>query len=93
MSHLLYAKRVFWDGRHGGISIGGLYRDVTAPPVFRGINEIDYAPEMGCAQLRPKDGRMREMWPVEIEATEAYLNSLQFGGPVWALRDLSLDGS
>jgi hypothetical protein len=93
MSHLLYSKRVFWNGRKGGISIGGLYRNVTAPPVFRCIDEIDYAPEVGCAQVRPEDGQMREMWPVEIQAAEAYLNSVQFGGPVFALRDLSIDGS
>lgn len=91
MSHLLYSKRVFWNGRKGGVSIAGTYRNITAPPVFRGIDEIDYAPETGCMQLRPSGSRMREMRSAEIAVTEAYLNAIQYGGPIMAMKELTPD--
>jgi hypothetical protein len=92
MSRHLYDTRVFWDGRKGGVSIAGVYRNLTAPPIFRGVEEIDYAPAVGCKQLRPQAGKMREMWGPEIEATEKYLQAVLYGGPVVSLKDLSPDG-
>lgn len=88
MSIQLFSKRVYWDGRKGEVSFDGVYRKLAAPPVFRGISEIDYSPALGCMQLRPMNGKMREMWGSEIAAVEAYLNSLRFGGAVCSLRDL-----
>lgn len=93
VSHLLYTRRVFWDGRKGCITVGGVYRNVTTAPVFLGIDEIDYAPEVGCMQLRPENGQMREMWTSEVAAVEKYLESVQMGGPEVKPRGLSIDGS
>lgn len=93
MSHRLYSHRVFWDGRHGCVVVHGVYRNLTTAPVFRGIEEIDYAPESGCMQLRPEFGKMRDMRPAEIEMTEAYMRAVQFGAPHVLLKDLPSDGS
>lgn len=91
VSHQLYSKRVYWNGRNGGITIGGLYRNITSAPVFMGIEEIDYAPEAGCRQLRPERSRMRDMTAEEIAIVEAYINSVQYGGSIMALKQLSPD--
>jgi hypothetical protein len=91
VSHRLYSRRVFWNGRTGGITIGGLYRNITSAPVFRDIEEIDYAPESGCMQLRPTGGKMREMKDVEIAIVEAYINAVSHGGSILTLKDLTPD--
>lgn len=92
MSHRLYSRRVYWNGRNGCVIIDNVYRNITSVPVFKGIEEIDYSPESGCRQLRPQFGRMRDMKEAEIEATEAYLRAVQFGAPHVLLKELPGDG-
>lgn len=88
MSHLLYSKRIYWDGQKGGVTSGNVYRNLTQRPLFREVAEIDYAPEVGCMQLRPNKDKMREMTRVEIRTAERYLAAVLAGLPT---RDLPFE--
>lgn len=67
MSSDLYSTRIYWQlGRDGyiklhgvGFVIGG--RKLHIPGLPKDITHIDYAPEVGCAQLRERCDRLREL--------------------------------
>jgi len=87
MSIALYRLRLYWDGRHGAVRNGDDTRILVEPPVLPGadssanLEEIDYAPEVDCAQVREREGDWRQMTADEVAAAEALLASL--GQPQW----------
>lgn len=79
MSDALFRTRLrFHDGR-GRAKWLGRAVDLTEPPTFDGlpVEELDYCPEVGTAEIRPTPSeRRREMYRHEIAACEALLRAL-----------------
>jgi hypothetical protein len=79
MSDALFVTRLrFHDGR-GRAKLQGRAVELTEPPQVAGttVDELDYCPEVGTAEIRPsRSERRREMFSEEILACEAFLRAL-----------------
>lgn len=78
MSANLYLTRLYWDGRRGLAKSGDVSIELhAAPAVLGGPVEIDFAPEVRVAEMRPRpcDPR-RDMTPEEAAAVLAWLTTM-----------------
>lgn len=79
MSHALYATRLYWCGRRGGIAkLHGRAVELHAPPHINGapVVAIDYVPEIGLQQIQPVGEGARDMVPGEVEQADRALRAI-----------------
>jgi hypothetical protein len=74
-------------GRHGIVKLHGDLFDIGGRQVHiqglpKDITHIDYAPEVGCAQLRERCDRIRELEPREVRKLDRWLRRVHD----WLLR-------
>ena len=78
MSHALYFTRLFWDGRRGVAKLHGRTVELSSAPELPGapVDLLDYAPEVGCAEILRRGDRRRSMEPDEIAAADSLLRNI-----------------
>ncbi len=80
MSADLYLIRLFFEWFSGIMKKWGRSIHITTCPQFlRGkrLISVDYAPEVGTAELQEYAGPRREMYPNEILAANEFLDELK----------------
>lgn len=79
MSHALYATRLYWASKRGGIAkLHGRSVALHAPPHFGGapVVGVDYIPEIGMRQIQPVAEPWRDMTDDEVRQADATLRAV-----------------